>query len=299
MPKISHYRYAGRKPVSLKEIPTKHTDGFGKKSEGKEHLQKNITRMMELQDKLYAEDKQSLLIILQAMDAAGKDGTIKHVMEGLNPQGTEVYSFKQPSSEELDHDYLWRVHNRTPERGRIGIFNRSYYEDVLVVRVHNLAKPLMGSEKANEAEFWKQRYRQIRDFERHLTENGTTIVKFFLHLSKEEQKQRFLDRIDDPAKNWKFSESDIREREYWDDYQRCYEEAIQETGTKRAPWYVIPADKKWFSRALISEILVQTLEAMNPAYPSLSKKQLQQLGTCKERLLGEDGSKSTEAGNDQ
>ena len=288
MPKISQYRYSGRKKVNLKEIPTKHTDGFGKKSEGKDHLQKNISRMIELQDKLYAEDKQSLLIILQAMDAAGKDGTIKHVMEGLNPQGTEVHSFKQPSSEELDHDYLWRVHSRAPERGRIGIFNRSYYEDVLVVRVHNLAKPLLDPEKADQVEFWKKRFRQIRDFERHLTENGTTIVKFFLHLSKEEQKQRFLDRIDDPSKNWKFSESDTREREYWDDYQRCYEEAIQATGTKYAPWYIIPADKKWFSRALISEILVQTLDAMNPAYPSLSKKQLQQLGTCKEHLLAED-----------
>ena len=291
MPKISHYRYSGRKKVNLKETPTKHTDGFGKKSEGKEHLQKNIACMMELQAKLYAEDKQSLLIILQAMDAAGKDGTIKHVMEGLNPQGTEVHSFKQPSSEELDHDYLWRVHSRVPERGSIGIFNRSYYEDVLVVRVHNLAKPLIDLEKTDETEFWKKRFRQIRDFERHLTENGTTIVKFFLHLSKEEQKQRFLDRIDDPSKNWKFSESDTREREYWDDYQHCYEEAIQATGTKYAPWYIIPADKKWFSRALISEILVHTLESMKPAYPSLSKKQLQQLGKCKEHLLAESAAK--------
>ena len=243
--------------------------------------------MTELQDKLYAMDKYSMLLIFQAMDAAGKDSTIKHVMSGLNPQGTQVFSFKQPSKEELDHAYLWRITKSLPERGRIGIFNRSHYEDVLVVKVHNLLKYQQIPEELIDDKIWEKRYNHINEFEKYLYENGTIVLKFFLHVSKDEQKKRFLERIDDPAKNWKFSTADVEERKFWKDYQKAYEEAISATSKKDAPWFIIPADKKWFTRLLVSEIIINKLESLNLKYPQLSKEQIAELQKSKEALLSE------------
>jgi PPK2 family polyphosphate:nucleotide phosphotransferase len=221
------------------------------------------------------------------MDAAGKDGTIKHVMSGLNPQGTQVFSFKQPSMEELDHDYLWRIHKYLPERGRIGIFNRSHYEEVLIARVHDLIKNQKIPPELINKEIWNTRYREIDDFEKYLYENGTVILKFFLHVSKEEQKQRFLERIDQPEKNWKFSASDINERKYWDKYQSAYGEAISATSKKYAPWFIIPADHKWYMRYAVSQIIVETLEQLDMSYPVLSKEMKAELEECKKNLLNE------------
>ncbi|HEY4756739.1 MAG TPA: polyphosphate kinase 2 family protein, partial [Ignavibacteriaceae bacterium] len=249
--------------------------------------EENIERMQELQYQLYASDKYSLLFIFQAMDAAGKDSTIKHVMSGLNPQGTQVFSFKKPSDEELDHGYLWRISKALPERGRIGIFNRSHYEEVLVVRVHDLIKYQKLPEEVTTNDIWQKRYEQINNFEKYLYENGTIILKFFLHVSKEEQKKRFLERIEDKSKNWKFAEADLKEREYWNDYQKCYQEAISATSKDYAPWFVIPADKKWFTRLLVSEIIVKKLESLNLKYPELGKEQLDSLENCKQQLLSE------------
>lgn len=244
--------------------------------------------MAELQDRLYAENKEAILIIFQAMDAAGKDGAIKHVISGINPQGVTVSNFKQPSSEELDHDYLWRAMRVLPARGDIGIFNRSYYEDVLVVKVHNLHETYQLPDRCKTDKLFKQRYQQINHFEKYLYQNGIRVVKIFLHLSKDEQKKRFLERIENPEKNWKFSQSDIEERTYWDDYQRAYEDAIRETSTKNAPWYIVPADKKWFARLLISQIIVNTLQEINPQYPELPAEKRALLGKCREQLLAED-----------
>ena len=221
------------------------------------------------------------------MDAAGKDGTIKHVMSGLNPQGTQVSSFKQPSKEELDHGYLWRINKALPERGRIGIFNRSHYEEVLVVRVHDLIKYQKIPDKFNNNKIWKQRYEQINNFEEYLYENGIVVIKFFLHVSKEEQKKRFLERIEDPAKNWKFSPGDIEERKYWDEYQKVYQEAIAATSKKHSSWYVIPADKKWFARLAVSEIIVWEMKKLKPEFPKLSEEQLQDLEKSKQSLMSE------------
>jgi PPK2 family polyphosphate:nucleotide phosphotransferase len=284
---ISAYRIEENKKVRLAEIATGDTGNYQSKTEAKTQLEENIERMAELQAKLYAQDRYSVLIILQAMDTAGKDGAIKHVMSGLNPQGTYVQSFKQPSAEELDHDYLWRVNKHLPERGRIGIFNRSYYEEVLVVKVHNLIKHQQLPEEIKTEDIWEKRYRQMRDYERYLSENGTVIIKLFLHISKDEQKERLLARIDDASKNWKFSAGDIKERQYWDHYQKCYEEAIFETSTNHAPWYVIPADKKWFARLAVSEILVQTLQNMNLHYPEVTKEQLLVLEESRRNLMNE------------
>ncbi len=245
--------------------------------------------MIKLQDMLYASNRYSVLLIFQAMDAAGKDSTIKHVMSGLNPQGTQVYSFKQPSKEEIDHGYLWRIYKSLPERGRIGIFNRSHYEDVLVVKVHDLLRYQQLPEKLIDKNIWQKRYEQICNFEKYLYENGTIVLKFFLHVSKEEQRERFLARINDQSKNWKFSIADIEERKYWDDYQKAYEDAISATSKKHAPWYIIPADKKWFSRLLVSQIIVDTLKKINIKYPNLSKEQIAELQKCKENLLAEKG----------
>jgi PPK2 family polyphosphate:nucleotide phosphotransferase len=275
------------KKVKLSKIDTRDTGNFKSKEEAVIELDENIDRMAELQDKLYAQDKYSLLIVLQAMDTAGKDGIIKHVMKGLNPQGTSVESFKQPSAEELDHDYLWRVNKSLPERGQIGIFNRSYYEEVLVVKVHDLIKNQQLPKEVVSDKIWDKRYRQIRDYEKYLSENGTVIVKIFLHISKEEQKKRLLDRIEDTSKNWKFSAADIKERGYWDNYQECYEDAISETSTKYAPWYIIPADKKWYARLAVSEIIVKTLESLNLQYPEVGEEQLKVLEECKKKLLSE------------
>ncbi|MCH7722407.1 MAG: polyphosphate kinase 2 family protein [Bacteroidetes bacterium] len=271
--------------INLSKISTSDTNGFNSKKEAKAMLKDNIKKMVELQAKLYAQDKYAMLIIFQAMDAAGKDGTIKHVMSGLNPQGTQVYSFKQPSKTELDHGYLWRINKALPEKGRIGIFNRSHYEDVLVVRVHDLISDQITPLKFRNKNIWKQRFQQINNFEKYLYENGIIILKFFLHISKDEQKKRFLKRIDDPAKNWKFSEGDIKERAYWGNYQKAYQEAISETSKTYAPWFIIPADKKWFTRLVVSEIIVYEMEKLEPDYPKLTGEQLNKLRKAKELLL--------------
>jgi PPK2 family polyphosphate:nucleotide phosphotransferase len=284
---IDDFKVVDNREVKLSKIKPDDTGKYNSKEEASEKLTENIVRMAELQDKLYAQDKYSVLIILQAMDTAGKDGIVKHVMSGLNPQGTYVQSFKQPSAEELDHDYLWRVNKHLPERGRIGIFNRSYYEEVLVVKVHNLISGQQLPDECKTNKIWNNRYRQISDYERYLSENGTVIVKIFLHISKDEQKERLLERIDDQSKNWKFSAADLKERQYWDDYQKCYQEAIVNTATGHAPWYIIPANKKWFARLTVSEIIVQTLERLNLEYPEVSKDQLAILNKCKQELMNE------------
>ncbi len=273
------------KKINLSKIKTDETLGISSKKDSVKLLKKNVERMRELQSKLYAQDKYSLLVIFQAMDAAGKDGTIKHVMSGLNPQGTQVFSFKQPSKEELDHGYLWRINKALPERGRIGIFNRSHYEEVLVVRVHDLVKYQKIPDRFNNKKIWKQRYEQINYFEKYLYENGIIIIKFFLHVSKEEQKKRFLKRIEDPSKNWKFSIGDIEERKYWNDYQKAYQEAISATSKRYAPWYVIPADKKWFMRLAVSEILVKEMKKLKPEYPKLQKEHLSELDEARKFLM--------------
>jgi PPK2 family polyphosphate:nucleotide phosphotransferase len=281
------YRVVPESKAELSKYATSYTGNEYDKKLAKKLLNKNIQKMFELQSKLYAFDKYSLLIIFQAMDAAGKDSAIKHVMTGLNPQGTQVFSFKEPSAVELDHDYLWRIHKCTPERGRIGIFNRSHYEEVLIVRVHNLISKQKIPVDLIDKNIWQNRFRQINDFEKHLFENGTIILKFFLHLSKEEQKKRFLRRIDNTSKNWKFSETDISEREYWAEYQTAYEEMISNTGTSYAPWFIIPADNKWFTRLIISEIIIETLGSLNIDYPKLSDDQLKRLEYCRNLLLNE------------
>lgn len=275
--------------LKLSKHKTDFTDGYKDKDQAREDLKNNIAKMSELQDMLYAQDYYSLLIIFQAMDAAGKDGTIEHVMSGINPQGCHVVSFKQPSTLERDHDYLWRHQKEVPERGKIGIFNRSHYEEVLVVRVHPeiLQSSQLPPEVKNDKNIWKKRFKHIRDWEDHLAENGTHILKFFLNVSKEEQKQRFLSRIDEPEKNWKFSASDVKERGHWDDYMKAYEEAISATSTENAPWYVVPADKKWFTRLAVSEIIVKKLESMNLHYPIVTDAHRAELIKAKELLENE------------
>ena len=277
--------------ISLKDYPTDYTGDFEDKSAAKERQKQNLEEMQDLQDKFYAYDRYSLLLIFQAMDAAGKDSTIEHVMSGVNPQGCQVFSFKQPSANELEHDFLWRTYQALPQRGRIGIHNRSYYEEVLVTRVHPefiLRQRLPGIRTVEDVdqEFWQQRYRSINEMEQHLTHNGTVILKFFLHVSKEEQKERFLKRINRPDKNWKFSMSDMEERQYWDDYQRAFEQAIHHTSTDYAPWHIIPADHKWFMRAAVSEIITDKLKSLNLRYPQVTEKQLQNLEKAKEILEG-------------
>ena len=257
----------------------------------KEHarklLEQGIAAMAELQDKLYAQDRWGVLLIFQAMDAAGKDGAIKHVMSGVNPQGCQVYSFKTPSSEELNHDYLWRTMQRVPERGRIGIFNRSYYEEVLVVRVH---PELLTSERIPQSlvtkDIWKHRFEDINAFERYLARNGIVIRKFFLNVSKKEQKRRFLERLEEPEKNWKFSAADLRERDCWDGYMEAYEDMIVHTATKHAPWYVVPADNKWFTRVVVAAAIVETLQGLKLAYPKVDSQKRKQLEAARTALEG-------------
>lgn len=270
--------------INLSKFDTSFTGNYESKKHAKNDLKKNIKRMQKLQNVFYAMDKYSMLIIFQAMDAAGKDSTIKHVMSGLNPQGTQVFSFKQPSNEDLDHDYLWRINKALPERGRIGIFNRSHYEEVLIVRVHDLIKTEKIPSKFLTKNIWKSRFEQINNFEKYLHENGTVIIKFFLHVSKEEQKQRFLDRINDPSKNWKFSSSDLKEREFWNEYTKAYQETISATSKDYSPWYIIPADKKWFMRLVVSEVIIQTMEKLRLKYPALPKDQQDQLNNYKKIL---------------
>jgi PPK2 family polyphosphate:nucleotide phosphotransferase len=276
--------------VKVSEFDPSYKATLSDKDQGKELMDENINQLIELQDKFYAHNRFSVLLIFQAMDAAGKDGTIKHVMSGLNPQGCQVYSFKTPSATELDHDFLWRINNCLPERGRIGIFNRSHYEEVLVVKVHpeyllNQQLPGFSSLDDVSPEFWLNRYRQINDMERHLTENGTIILKFFLNVSKEEQKKRFIDRIDDPASNWKFSMNDVKERQHWDSYMEAYSEMLSHTSTDYAPWYVIPADRKWFMRYAVSNIIINRLKELPLAYTELNEKEQALLGEAKKALL--------------
>ncbi len=284
---ISEYRFDGKGKFKLNDYDTGDTGSFGSRDEASEAMQKNIGKMIELQGRLYAESSYALLIIFQAMDTAGKDGAIKHVMSGLNPQGSRIAVFKEPSAGELSHDYLWKAHGNLPEKGQIGIFNRSYYEEVLVVRVHNLLTRQKLPRRLIRDKIWSRRYRQINDFEKYMCENAIIPIKFFLHISREEQKRRLLKRIDDPSRNWKFSAADIKERQYWDEYRKCYEEAIGETGTKASPWYILPSDKKWFSRLVISEIIVNTLESLKLKYPELNEEQMKMLEESKKALMNE------------
>jgi PPK2 family polyphosphate:nucleotide phosphotransferase len=276
--------------VSLaKEFDSDYTGDFQDKAEAEDVLRSNIELLMEQQDMLYASSSQSLLLIFQALDAAGKDSTIKHVMSGVNPQGCQVYSFKGPSSEELRHDYLWRTTRCLPERGRIGIFNRSYYEEVLVVRVHpELLASQHLSPKEGGPHLWKRRFEEINNFERYITHNGIVVLKFFLNVSRKEQKKRFLKRIEQKEKNWKFSAADIRERQVWDKYMIAYEEIFSHTSTPWAPWFVVPADHKWFTRLCVSQIIVATLKALALKYPKLTKEQLDELEKAKQELLKEE-----------
>jgi PPK2 family polyphosphate:nucleotide phosphotransferase len=256
------------------------------KAEAKTMLADGVERLAALQEKLYAQDRWSVLAVFQAMDAAGKDGAIKHVMSGVNPQGVQVHAFKAPSHEELDHDFLWRVAKALPERGRIGIFNRSHYEEVLVVRVHPeyLARQRLPD---GGKDIWEHRFKSIREFERHLARNGVLIVKFFLHVSKEEQRQRFLARLDEPAKRWKFAMGDVAERKLWDKYQHAYEDAIRETSRPEAPWYVVPADKKWFARLVIAEAMVEAMEGLNLELPKVEGPALKELERVRGALMAE------------
>jgi PPK2 family polyphosphate:nucleotide phosphotransferase len=271
----------------LKDVDPADTQGLDDddKAHAKEWLRQGVEALAELQDRLYAQDRWALLLIFQAMDAAGKDGAIKHVMSGVNPQGCQVYSFKAPSAEELDHDYLWRSMKCLPERGRIGIFNRSYYEETLVVRVHpeilarqHLPPDLVGGS------IWKQRYKEMRNFERYLTGNGIVVRKFFLHVSRGEQRRRFLARIDDPSKNWKFSAADALERRHWREYMEAYEDTIKATATADAPWYVVPADNKWFTRLVVAAAVVDALESLELEYPRVTKAQRKQLAAARAEL---------------
>jgi len=283
------FRVTKGKEFRLKDVDPDDTLEFTKeehKSQAKEVLATGVMALAELQDKLYAQDKWAVLLIFQAMDAAGKDGAIKHVMSGVNPQGCQVYSFKSPSSEDLDHDYLWRCMKALPNRGHIGIFNRSYYEEVLVVRVHPefLAKQKLPPKLVGK-QIWEDRFEDIRNFEQYLTRNGVIVRKFFLHVSKKEQKRRFLDRIDDSQKNWKFSANDAAERDFWDDYMQAYEKMIQGTATKDAPWYVVPADNKWFTRVVVGAAVIEALDDLDLKYPEVGQDKLKELAIAKKKLL--------------
>ena len=279
------YRIDSGKNFRLKHFDPGSTGHLHSKENAEELLAKGIAEMAELQDELYAQDRWAVLLIFQAMDAAGKDGAIKHVMSGLNPQGCQVYSFKAPSSEELNHDFLWRTSKCLPERGRIGIFNRSYYEEVLVVRVH---PEILQAQRIPESlvgkNIWQQRFEDIHHFERYLSQNGVVVRKFFLNLSKKAQKKRFLERLDTPEKNWKFSAADIHERDYWDDYMVAYEEMIAATSTRHAPWYVIPADNKWYTRVVVAAAIVDALKELKLAYPKGDPEKRKELLKAKAEL---------------
>lgn len=285
--KLAHtFRVKDGKHFRLKDYDPADTGHWKSKEHAEATLMEGVARTADLQDKLYAQDNWSLLLIFQAMDAAGKDGAIKHVMSGVNPQGCQVHAFKAPSEIELQHDFLWRTTRDLPERGHIGIFNRSYYEEVLVVRVH---PEILKSQKTPASlvgkKIWDERYEDIRCFERHMARSGTVIRKFFLNVSKKEQKKRFLARLDEPEKNWKFSASDVKERQCWDDYQAAYEDMIRNTATEHAPWYVVPADNKWFTRLVISTVVVDTLESLNLEYPKVDDEKRKALEAAKKSLL--------------
>ena len=281
-----HFRVRPGARVKLKSLPTRVAPPYRSKGDYEAQLAAQIERLQKLQNLLYAEDRVSLLLVFQAMDAAGKDGCIKHVMSGVNPQGCQVYSFKHPSAEELDHDFLWRTTRALPERGRIGIFNRSYYEEVLIVRVHPeiLRAEKLPRGRAEREDFWQDRYRSIREQEAHLHRSGTHIIKFFLHLSREEQRRRFLARIDDPEKNWKFSAHDLEERRYWKQYRHAYEACLEATSTKHAPWYVVPADDKQTARLIVADAVVRRLQSMKLAYPRSDAKRRRELAGLRRKL---------------
>jgi PPK2 family polyphosphate:nucleotide phosphotransferase len=285
----NHFLVKPGAKIKLKDFDSSYTGKFNSREEAAAKLEKDVARLRKYQDILYAGNTYALLIIFQAMDAAGKDSAIKHVMSGVNPQGTQVFSFKAPSPEELDHDYLWRCNKALPERGRIGIFNRSYYEEVLVVRVH---PEILNSEQLPQEclkGIWNTRFEQINNFERHLVQNGIHVLKFYLNVSKEEQRKRFLARIDTPEKNWKFSLADAKERGHWDDYMKAYEDAFRSTSTKWAPWYVIPADNKWFTHVAVADLIIAKLRSLKLAYPTVSEQHLQELLIAKEALENEPG----------
>jgi PPK2 family polyphosphate:nucleotide phosphotransferase len=283
---IKPYRVTDGRGFRLKQVDPRDAGGL-EKAEGQEYLQRGIQQLAAMQDRLYAQDQWGVLLIFQAMDAAGKDGAIKHVMSGINPQGCQVYSFKSPSSEELDHDFMWRTSKALPERGRIGIFNRSYYEEVLVVRVH---RAILESQKLPKrvvtTRIWEERFEDIAAFERYLARQGYVILKFFLHVSKEEQKERFLERLDRADKNWKFSKADIREREHWSAYQQAYQDMIRGSAAPHAPWYVVPADRKWFTRLVVAAAIHDALDRLKLAYPTVSEAKKKELAACRAELLG-------------
>jgi PPK2 family polyphosphate:nucleotide phosphotransferase len=287
---VHKYRVNNGDKFALKDFDPGDTNGLNKdfKDDAQALLTEGIERLAELQDRLYAQDRWSLLLVFQAMDAAGKDGTIKHVMSGVNPQGCQVYSFKAPTPEELDHDFMWRSSRCLPERGRIGIFNRSYYEEVLVVRVH---KGILSSQRIPPQlvteDIWDERYKDIRAFERYLSRNGTVVRKFFLHVSKAEQKRRFMERLDTPSKRWKFAGGDVAERAHWNDYMKAYEKAIRATATRHAPWYVVPADNKWFTRLVVAGAIVDTLLDLDLHYPKISAAKKKELDTARAALMAE------------
>lgn len=287
------YAKPGKK-INLKDFDTKYTGKQLNRKEAEELLESGRKHLAEIQDKLYAHNQYSVLIIFQAMDAAGKDGAVKHIMSGFNPLGVKVYSFKAPNSHELDHDFFWRHNLAMPARGEIAIHNRSHYENVLVTKVHpewilNENIPGIDSLKDIDKAFWEMRYKQITRFEKNLAENGTIILKFFLHVSKKEQKKRFLERIDDPSKNWKFSLSDLKERAYWDDYQKVYEEAISETSKEHAPWFIIPADDKWYARLAIAAIIYREFGKLKLSYPTVTDSQKAELQKARLHLMAENG----------
>lgn len=279
---IKKYRVKPNKKVDLEKFSTKKDDSYSKKEVKEEILPQNLEKMFEFQERLYAENTRGILVVLQAMDAAGKDSLVKKVFTALNPAGCKVTSFKQPSTEELDHDYLWRITKATPAYGEVGIFNRSHYEDVLVTRVHNLVN------KKNDDDFWNKRFEDINAFEKYLDNNGIKVVKFFLHVSKDEQKERLLDRINLEEKHWKFAASDILERENWDDYHRAYEDMLEHTSTDYAPWYVVPADNKWYTRLVVSEVMLDLFKQLDPHTPKLSEKEESQLEKWKKVLMEQD-----------
>jgi len=285
---ISPYAVSRSKGFRLKDFDPGDTQGFDLKAEAEVYLDKNIQRLSDMQQRLYAQDCWSILLVFQAMDAAGKDSAIRHVMSGVNPQGCQVFSFKQPSAEELSHDYLWRASKSLPQRGRIGIFNRSYYEEVLIVRVHS---QVLQQERVPPSlvtkSIWKERFEDINAFERTLARNGVVIRKFYLNVSKQEQRSRFLKRLDEPEKNWKFSESDVREREHWDGYMAAYEDMIAHTSTEHAPWYVVPADKKWFTHLIVSSVIVEALEELRLTYPRIDAARRKELDAARQLLLKE------------
>jgi PPK2 family polyphosphate:nucleotide phosphotransferase len=272
----------------LKDFDPAATKGVKSKKHAEKLLEQSSAIASQMQEKLYAQDRWALLLIFQGMDAAGKDGAIKHVMSGVNPQGCDIHGFKAPTNEELDHDYLWRCHKVLPERGKIGIFNRSYYEEILIVRVHPM---LLENERLPDQvvtkHIWKERYEDINAFERYLTRNGVVIRKFFFHISKQEQKKRFLERLEDSQKNWKFSLDDIKERGFWKDYREVYEEMVQNTATEHAPWYVVPADTKWFTRLVVASAIVEALSELNLAFPDVDKKKKKELNEIRDTLLAE------------